>query len=413
MTVGLGVSIGTVNTVCATTGEGGARAQRGTGPDRPLGRGGAGAGPSTWRTTLTFDSAGTARVGRIRKHGRALAEFADLTQHSSGRWGGGTYVHGAPSARVGHRTLSPADLVATVAHSVLTDTFGAALAPDAGVAVSHPIGYPAECLAELREALDKVGLPQAVLVAEPIAALAWLDAAHGPLAPGLTLVYDLGASNLGVTLVRVGAGAPADPVVGVPLRSPDYGGRAFGALTASQAPRSTIRGSEGGVRELTTTARSGGIGGRADTPARSLADSDAAISDLRATHVRRSLEVVYRCLRTADVTMADVDRVLVVGGAARPREVAETLAEALARPVMVAPDPERTIAEGAAIMARRSAAAQAAAQGRPGVAWLPRRLVRAVAAVAIVGAGVLVGLVGPAAAVSAGNVVVSGVHLAG
>ncbi|MBU3062920.1 Hsp70 family protein [Nocardia sp. NEAU-G5] len=401
MTVGLGVSIGTVNTVCATTGEGGARAQRGTGPDRPLGRGGAGAGPSTWRTTLTFDSAGTARVGRIPEHGRALAEFADLTQR------------GAPATRVGHRVLSPADLVATVAHSVLTDTFGAALAPDAGVAVSHPIGYPAECLAELREALDTVGLPQAVLVAEPIAALAWLDAAHGPLAPGLTLVYDLGASNLGVTLVRVGADAPADPVVGVPLRSPDYGGRAFGALMASQAARSTIRGSEGGGRELTTTARSGGIGGRADTPARSLADSDAAISDLRATHVRRSLEVVYRCLRTADVTMADVDRVLVVGGAARPREVAETLAEALARPVIVAPDPERTIAEGAAIMARRSAAAQAAAQRRPGVARLPRRLVRAAAAVAIVGAAVLVGLVGPAAAVSAGNVVVNGVHLAG
>ena len=378
MTVGLGVSIGTVNTVCAAAGGVGARGQRDPGPDRPFRPGG---GHAVWRTTLAFDSTGAARVGRIPKHGRALAEFADLTRP------------GAPSARLGHRALSATDLVATVAHTVLTETFGAALAPDVGVAVSHPVGYPAECIAGLRAALDSIGLAQAALVPEPIAALAWLDAAHGPLTPGLTLVYDLGGSSLGVTLVRVGAGAPADPVVGEPLRSPDYGGRAFGALMASQARRSVVPG---------------------DSVTRSLADSDAAISGLRAAHVRRSLEVVYRCLRVADVTMADVDRVLVVGGAARPREVAEVLGEALARPVIVAPDPERTIAEGAAILARRSATARDEARRRPGGSWLPRRrLVRAAAAVAIAGAGVLLGLVVPDAAVSAGTVLVGGVALAG
>jgi len=398
MTVGLGVSIGTVNTVCAVADEGGARGPRGRGPDRPLGQGRPGA-PTTWRTTLTFDSTGTARVGRIPKHGRALAEFGDLTQRS------------APSARVGHRALSAADLVATVAQSVLAEAFGAEPMPDVGVAVSHPVGYPAECLAELRESLDAVGLPHATLVAEPIAALAWLDATHGPLTPGLTLVYDLGGSALGVTLVRVGAGAPVNPVVGEPLRSADYGGRAFGALMTKQTHRTVVRGGAVGV---SADDRSGGAGGGADAAARSLADSDAAITDLRTAHVRRSLELVYRCLGIADVTMADVDRVLVVGGAARPREVAAVLAEALARPVIVAPDPERTIAEGAAIMARRAAAARAAAQSRrPGVAWLQRRrLVRAAAAVAIAAAGVLLGLVVPDAAVSAGTVVVSGVPMA-
>ncbi|WP_280255368.1 Hsp70 family protein [Nocardia wallacei] len=306
MRVGLGVSIGTVNTVCAVEG--------GIG-----GRGGgrrSGGQPATWRTTLTFDSTGTARVGRIPKHGRVITDFADLTQRT------------APAARVGHRALSPADLVATVASTVLVDVLGTEPAPEHGITVTHPVGYPPQRVDELREALDSVGLRQAVLAAEPVAAAAWLEETCGPLMPGLALVYDLGGSGLRVTLVRVGAGSPGNPVVGESLRSTEFGGRAFGAQMARSEWRSK------------------------ENPD---ADTDTVITERRTAHVRKSLEVVYQCLRIADVTMADVDRVLVVGGAARPPEVAEVLASALARPVIVAPDPERTVAEGAAILARRAA----------------------------------------------------------
>ncbi|WP_216902787.1 Hsp70 family protein [Nocardia alni] len=405
MTVGLGVSVGTVNTVCATTDEEGSSRFRQLRPDHRQDR--PGGVPGTWRTTLTFDSSGAARVGRFPKHGRALTEFADLAQRS------------APAARVGHRALSAADLVATVVRGVIEETLGEAT-PDVGVAVSHPVGYSDELVSELREALAAAGLPQATLVAEPVAALAWLDATHGPLTPGLTLVYDLGGSGLSVTLARVGAGAPSYPVVGEPLRSNRYGGRAFGALMAEEGRRSVARARMvARVSSLTTPSSRAGESGSASPTAdpesamagpgeRSLADSDAAITDLRTEHVRRSLELVYRCLRIADVTMADVDRVLVVGGAARPREVAAVLAEELARPVIVAPDPERTIAEGAAIVARRemTAAEGVTRHGRIGVGWLPsRRLVRLVAAALIAGAGVLLGLIAPDAAVSAHHVV--------
>ncbi|MFI5782140.1 Hsp70 family protein [Nocardia sp. NPDC051570] len=347
MTVGLGVSIGTVNTVCAVSTTGGdAKGRARSGP------------PVTWRTTLTFDSTGTARVGRIPRHGRAITEFADLTQRT------------APTARVGHRALSAADLVATVAESVIRQVLAAK--PDAGVSITitHPIAYPAERVADLRYALDSVGLAQSRLVAEPIAATAWLEAQHGPLMPGLTLVYDLGGSGLTVTLVRVGAGCPVNPIVGEPVRSTAFGGRAFGALMARQAHW-----------------------GATDAPTLVGVLSDAMITELRATHIRQSLGLVYECLRIADVTMADVDRVLVVGGAARPPEVAGLLGDALARPVFVARDPERTIADGAAILACRAAAAPGRIAYRRivwiGSARLRRRLTRAAVTTAVAVAGAL------------------------
>lgn len=320
MAVGLGLSIGTVNTVSVLAEEGSAKAPPGR---RKTQR----AQTITRRTTLTFDSTGVARVGMIPRHGRAVTEFADLTQRSS-TW-----------ARVGNRALAPADLVATVAKCLIDEVRqdhpgrGNGL----GIAVAYPARYADEQVDALRAALDGVELTQVALVAEPVAAAAWLEADRGPLMPGLALVYDLGGAGLDVTLVRVGAGCPRNPIVGVSLRSTEFGGRAFGALIAEQA----------------------GPGPHSSSVAESVADTIAG--ELRVKHVRESLELVYRCLRVADVTMADVDRVLVVGGAARPAEVAEVLAAELARPVIVAADPGRTTADGAAILGRRAAAAAEAA----------------------------------------------------
>ncbi len=316
MAVGLGLSIGTVNTVSVLAEEGSAKAPPGR---RKKQR----AQPITRRTTLTFDSTGVARVGMIPRHGRAVTEFADLTQRSS-TW-----------ARVGNRALAPADLVATVAKCLIDEVVrdhpgcGTGL----GIAVTYPARYADEQVDALRAALDRVELTQVALVAEPVAAAAWLEADRGPLMPGLTLVYDLGGAGLDVTLVRVGAGCPRNPIVGVPLRSTEFGGRAFGALIAEHA----------------------GPGLSSSSVSESVADTIAG--ELRARHVRESLQLVYRCLRVADVTMADVDRVLVVGGAARPAEVAEVLAAELARPVIAGADPERTTADGAAIIGRRTAVA--------------------------------------------------------
>lgn len=190
MAVGLGLSIGTVNTVSALAQEGSAKAPPGR-------RSAAERSPAiTRRTTLTFDSTGMARVGMIPRHGRAITEFADLTQRTTLR------------ARVGHRALSSADLVAVVAECLITEARRDRRAVEAGIALTHPAGYTDDHLAELRAALDAVALGHVALIAEPVAAATWLEATRGPLMPGLALVYDLGGSTLDVTLVRVGAGCP-------------------------------------------------------------------------------------------------------------------------------------------------------------------------------------------------------------
>lgn len=319
MAFGLGLSIGTVNTVSAVAQQDSVKA--------PPGRRRRAARPParTHRTTLAFDSTGTARLGIIPRHGRVVTEFADLTQR------------GASAARIGNRTLTPADLVAVVADCLIADARDDLHDDPAGITLTHPVGYSDQQVGELRAALDAAGLQRVTLVAEPVAAAAWLEAEHGPLMPGLALVYDLGGASLDVTLVRVGAGCPDNPVMGT-LRSRDFGGRAFGALMTARAVHGRSGGDPGG------------------SPARDLA------GELRGEHVRDSLELVYRCLRLADVTMADVDRVLVVGGAARPAEVARVLGDGLARPIVIAADPERTIATGAALMARRAAASAAPAE---------------------------------------------------
>lgn len=374
MAVGLGLSIGTVNTVSALAEEGSAKAPPGR-------RSAAERSPAvTRRTTLTFDSTGTARVGMIPRHGRAITEFADLSQRKT------------KQARVGHRALTAADLIAVVTECLITEARRDRRAVGAGVTLTHPAGYTEGQLGELRAALDAIGLTHVALVAEPVAAATWLEVERGPLMPGLALVYDLGGASLDITLVRVGAGCPRNPIVGVPIRSTEFGGRAFGALVAARAGNGTVPASISG------------------------AVTGVTADELRTVHIRSSLKLVYRCLRMADVTMADVDCVLVVGGAARPVEVAQVLAGELARPVITAPDPERTIADGAAIMARRAAAADEEATGhhhrrKPRRATTRalllsrrtrRRLTRVAIAVGMSAAGVALALALPADTVVAG-----------
>ncbi|WP_280464573.1 Hsp70 family protein [Nocardia cyriacigeorgica] len=367
MAFGLGLSIGTVNTVSAVAQDDSVKA--------PPGRRRRATRPPalTHRTTLAFDSTGTARLGIIPRHGRVVTEFADLTQR------------GATAARIGNRSLTPADLVAVVADCLIADARDDLHDDPAAITLTHPVGYSDEQVGALRTALDAAGLERVALVAEPVAAAAWLEAEHGPLMPGLALVYDLGGASLDVTLVRVGAGCPDNPVMGT-LRSRDFGGRAFGA-------------------SMTAAAVHGRSGGDPSVPGCSSAQDVAG--ELRAEHVRDSLELVYRCLRLADVTMADVDRVLVVGGAARPAEVARVLGAELARPIVTAPDPERTIATGAALMAKRAAvSAESASRISGSRAWGfsrrgARRSARLAAAAAVCAGAVALTLAVPGDAVFA------------
>ncbi|MEV0107252.1 Hsp70 family protein [Nocardia sp. NPDC050799] len=300
MTSGLGISIGTVNVVSARVGAQDAR---------PVVR--------TRRTAVGFDSGGTARLGGITRFSTAINEFADL-----GRNPESVYVDG--------RIWSPATIFASVVQGLV------AAEPAAGVVATHPAGYSRKQLGLLRQSLDLAGVGHVELVPEPVAAAHWLDTEHGPLDAGFVLVYDLGGNSLDVAVVRTGPDWPDHPVVGNAVRSYDFGARPLGAMIARCAGDRAIGPVEPGTGAVSLM-------------------SFVNPEGLRREHVRDSLEVVRAAVRSAGVGLSDIDRVLVVGGAARPSQVAETLAE-LGLPVTVAADSGQCVALGAAAMAAESVA---------------------------------------------------------
>ncbi|MBF6268023.1 Hsp70 family protein [Nocardia farcinica] len=261
------------------------------------------------RTALTFDDAGAAvRVGGVPRVDSAVTDFADLARDPE-------------PLLLGGRLYTAPGLVATVLRELIGGTEAVA-----GAVLTYPAVYSDKQVALLRQALDLSGAREVMLVPEPVAAAEWLAHEHGPLESGFVLVYDLGATSLDVTVVRVGPDWPDHPIVGNPRRCYDFGGRPLGTMLARYS-----RGAVTGSVSLT-----------------SLVDVDG----LRAEHVRDSFEVVRAAVRSTGRSLSDIDRVLVVGGAARPPEVAATLAE-LGRPVVTAADPAHITAAGAAHFAAR------------------------------------------------------------
>ncbi|MFD0362898.1 Hsp70 family protein [Nocardia sp. GCM10030253] len=266
------------------------------------------------RSAVTFDSAGGIRIGGIPQFTMAVSDFADLARDPE-------------PVIVGGQIWSPANLVAAVVNGLID-----AVEPTAGAVSTYPAVYSDKQVALLRQAMDLSGARDVPLMPEPVAAAEWLEREHGPLQPGFVLVYDLGGTCLDVTVVRVGPDWEEHPMVGKPMRSYDFGGRPLGSMIARYAH---------GV-----------------APDRSASLSLMSIVDidgLRIQHIRDSFDVVRACVESTGLTLSDIGRILLVGGAARAAEVARTLAE-LGRPVVMSADPGQVVATGAAYYAARTLA---------------------------------------------------------
>ncbi|MFF2396886.1 Hsp70 family protein [Nocardia sp. NPDC058114] len=294
MTRGLGLSIGAVNAISAVVADD---------PAKPAVR--------TRRTALTFDDAGRPRIGAINEFASAITDFADLTRE--------------PEPMVmGGRFYSATNLIAAVVTGLIE-----LAEPPAGIVLTYPAVYTDKQVSLLGQALHLAGAGEVLLVPEPVAAAEWLEVDRGPLEPGFVLVYDLGATSLDLTVLRVGPDWPHHPMVGTPTRSIDFGGKPLGEMVARYA------GDPGP--------------GRATQTLTSMVNIDA----LRAEHIRDTFPLVSKSVSAAGLRLADLSRILVVGGASRPPEVARTLAE-LGVPLVTVADPGQVIASGAAGLAART-----------------------------------------------------------
>ncbi|WP_210505856.1 Hsp70 family protein [Naasia sp. SYSU D00057] len=271
---------------------------------------------------------------------------------------------------VGEGTVRPEDLIATMARWVVEQASEREGGAPAGLAVSHPAGWGPYKVQLLRDALERAGLPDAILLTEPAAA-ARHYAAQERVAAGTTIaVYDLGGGTFDAAILRKEESGRFT-LLGRPEGLEGIGGRDFDDAV---------------VRHVTTA-----LGDRLaeldpDDPEMALAlarlrrecveaketlsyDSEATIPVLLpglTTQVRllrtefeslieepveETIAALVAATEAAGLGVQALSTVLLVGGSSRIPLIAELISAELGRPVAVDVDPKAAICSGAAAVA--------------------------------------------------------------
>ncbi|QIS06695.1 Hsp70 family protein [Nocardia brasiliensis] len=275
---------------------------------------------------------------------------------------------------------SAADLVATAVNCLMNE----ADAEARSTVACHPAWWSAHTVEIQRTALARAGLDELTLVPEPLAALRWLTATHGPRADGAVVVYDLGATGLTVSVLRTGDHAG---LLGTPARSTDIAGAEFDLRTmryvlANVTDANDLDPFDPAVeRELAT------LRDRCRTAKEELSINTATVvrvrlnpADAHSTNVRlvrgeleellrapllASTELIRDAVHRAGLDIGDLDGVLLTGGGSAIPLVAELISSEFGLPVLAAPAPAQTSAHGAALLAADRTAAGAAPASAP------------------------------------------------
>jgi len=306
--------------------------------------------------------------GRLRAGWEAIDRGAiqpDRLETTPRRWlaNGSTMV-------VGGAVVPVADALEAVLRAVLDETSGAVGAPPSTLTVTHPAGWPAGRIALLADAAQRLGVPMAGLVPEPVAAVA--GALAGLRMGAVVAVYDLGAGSLGTSVVQQTPAGLA--ILGRPGGHERMGGDVFddrllhfvgqrlavtepgmwdeldqGTDLRWQRARLALRIQVRQAREQLTASLATQLpipmSGRYVPVRRE--DLESRIGhevDLAAT-------ALHRTVVEAGIDPARIDHVLVVGGASRTPVVQFSLLTRFGERVVFAPEPDRIVAIGAARLA--------------------------------------------------------------
>ncbi|WP_338769415.1 Hsp70 family protein [Nocardia vulneris] len=278
---------------------------------------------------------------------------------------------------------SAADLVAT-AVTCLMDALATGSREPGSTVACHPAWWSAHTVDIQRAAFDRSGLREVTLVPEPIAALRWLTATHGPRTDGPVVVYDLGATGLTVSVLRTGDHAR---LLGTPLRSTDIAGAEFDLLTmryvlANVTDANDLDPFDPAVERELATLRE-----RCRTAKEELSINTATVvrvrlnpADPHSSNVRlvrgeledllrapllRSTDLVRDAVHRAGLAIGDIGGVLLTGGGGAIPLVAELISSEFGLPVLAAPAPAQTSARGAALLAADLADAAARVPAAP------------------------------------------------
>ena len=162
-------------------------------------------------SVLYLGADGTLLVGEAAER-RSLSDPGRVVRELTRRIGDATPL------LVGREPVMAADLAARFLARLVDDVARREGGVAARVAVTHPGSWGPHRLGALRTALAEQGLGSAVLVPEPVAAVA---GSAGSLRPGAVGVYDLGGGRFEASVVRSG---PGGLVPAAPSEELDFGG---------------------------------------------------------------------------------------------------------------------------------------------------------------------------------------------
>ena len=247
--------------------------------------------------------------------------------------------------------------------------------PPAAISVSHPANWGTYKLDLFNAAIEAAAVDDVTTETEPEAA-AIHYASQERIEPGTVVaVYDLGGGTFDVALLRkVDKGWE---ILGEPEGIERLGGIDFDEAVFQHVVAST----DGGLEDLDPEdpKAMGAVGRlrRECVDAKEALSSDSVVSipvllpdvqaEVRLTRaefeqmirlpLRDSIEALRRALRSAKVEVADINKVLLVGGSSRIPLVAQLVASELGRPVAVDAHPKYAVALGAAILAAERSSA--------------------------------------------------------
>ncbi|MFE9188034.1 Hsp70 family protein [Micromonospora sp. NPDC007208] len=255
-----------------------------------------------------------------------------------------------------------AELAAWVVERVHALEGGAAEA----IVLSHPAGWRPYRREVLHRALSALGLRHVTLLPRTVT-VAESHAARG-FAGSTAVVYALGGNSFEAALVRRTARGTYE-TFGTPQGLDSIGGADFDEALAEHS-RTVL------ARELAATGRRGaqaalrGLRAECDRVKRvltvdltadvvlTLPSGPARVPVTRAQFeamirptVQATVDLLLRAVRSADLTPAQLDGVLLAGGSTRVPLVTELISAALPVPVEVEPDAQLTAATGAAMAA--------------------------------------------------------------
>jgi molecular chaperone HscA len=356
----IGIDLGTTNTVAAIAGAAGPEVLR------------AGDGATLLPSVVHYRADGAVEVGDAAVAGLAddpgavIASIKRLMGRGAEdvrRLAGHLPFEILPGAgmvrlKIRDRAVTPVEISAEILRAAKARAEQALGRPVGRAVVTVPAYFDDAARSATKDAARLAGLEVLRLVNEPTAAA--LAYGLDKQAEGVFAVYDLGGGTFDISLLRLQKGVfqvlatGGDTALGGDDFDHAIAERFFaergGAISPGEAKQALLLARR--VKEELSRAEAGrwrlDLGGRVSEH-----ELDRAVLErLIAAPIERSLAITRGVLADADLSPANVDGVVLVGGSTRVPLVRRRVAELFGRPALADIDPDAVVALGAALQAR-------------------------------------------------------------